>query len=593
MFAVHGKILEIDLQRKEFRQLKVPEELYRHYLGGSALACRLLTERLSGVTDPFSPDNVLAIMAGPLTGSRLTSTGRHAVCSISPLTGYWGESTGGGLLAQNLKGCGYDGVFISGKADAPLYLHIGEEGVEFCDAAHLWGLSTYATFEAVGGEVGRAQIASIGPAGENRVRYACIVRSGGGVVGRCGMGAVMGDKNLKALAFRGTDQPPLANGEVFNFVAGEIYKEVDLKADFLREYGTLGYIDVGMYFGDVPDRYFTSCVFPVEKVSAVRLRSDYPVKAESCCPCAISCKRKTPLKENGTEVDGPEYETVVALGPNCGIYDLEAICRANHLCNSFGMDSISAGVSLGFAAFLLQEGILTPGQLGLQFRFGDGEALPSLLEAISYRKNGGEVLAEGVKRMAEILGVDPDLAAHVKGLEIPMHEPRAFEGLALSYATGPRGACHQRGDFYMVDLGQMEGAEEMDLLPGERFDLSGRVQQVITLQDYREVYNSLVMCNYASLPLGIMTNLLMAATGWELSTGDVLQMGRNSSNIKRALNCELGLQPTEDRLPSLVTRPLPEGAAAGKKLELEGLLQEYYRLRGWDPESGRPLGELP
>ncbi len=589
MFAVHGKVLEIDLEKREYSEARVDEALYREYLGGASLACRLTAERLVRAGDPFSPDNVLSFMTGPFNGTRLTSTGRQAVTALSPLTGYWGEATGGGLLAQNLKGCGYDGVLISGKSSAPLYLYIHEEGVEFRDASHLWGLETFETFDRVVEETDkRAQVAAIGPAGESLVRYACILRSGGGVSGRCGMGAVMGDKNLKAVAFRGTKRPPLANEDVFRFISGEIFREVEHKGDFLREYGTLGYIDVGMYFGDVPDRYFTSGVFPVEKVTATTMRQQYQVKAYSCCACAISCKRKTRMEKQGLVMSGPEYESAVALGPLCGIYDLEAINLASHLCDRLGLDTISAGVTLAFAAYLLEQGQVQPGDVGFSFAFGDTRAMMNLLEAIAYKQEGAALLGEGVRRMAQELGVDPGLAAHVKGLEIPMHEPRAFEGLALTYATGSRGACHQRGDFYMVELGQVEKPEALGLEPGNRFNVQGRTHQVITMQDYREVFNALVMCNYASLPIDVLTNLLMTATGWELTFDDVLGMGKNSMDIKRELNVRLGLRPDEDQLPEIVTRPLPEGGAAEKELELEGLLQEYYRERGWDPESGFP-----
>jgi len=592
MYAVHGKVLEIDLAEKLFYPVEVEEEAYRAYLGGSALACYLTRERLSRAGDAYSPENTLTFMTGPFTGSGLTSVGRHAITALSPLTGYWGEATCGGMLAQNIKACGYDGVMITGKSDRPLYLYITPEGVEFREASHIWNKNTFETFDKVKEETkSGAQIAAIGPAGENLVRYASIMRSGGGAAGRCGLGAVMGDKNIKAVAFRGQKRnlPPLANPDAFEFVAGEVYREVDLKSDLLREYGTLGYIDVGMYFGDVPDKYFTSCVFPVEKVSAGTLRKNFLVEAKACCKCAISCKKKTHLEQEGTSTMGPEYETAVALGPLLGIYDLDVICRANRESNAYGLDTISAGVSLGFAAYLLQQGLVSEVDLGFSFCFGNAQAMLKLLKKISYRQEGGDLLAEGVARMARRLGIDPELAAHVKGLEVPMHEPRAFQGQAVTYATGSRGACHQRGDFYMVDLGQIENPEELNLLPGDRHQVKGRLKQVITLQDYRELFNNLIMCNYAAIPLSVLTHLLMAATGWELTPKEVLDTGRRSNDLKRSLNLHLGLTPEEDRLPEIVCRPLPEGGAADKELKIQELLQEYYRERQWCPETGKPL----
>jgi len=588
--SFHGKVLEIDLARRKYHTVEVAEESYRKYLGGSALACLLTMDRLAEAGDPYSPQNALTFMAGPFTASGLTSTGRHTMTALSPLTGCWGEATGGGLLARNLQGCGVDGVIITGKSESPVYLFINEEGVEFREATHIWGKTTFETFDAVREETQKnAQVAAIGPAGENLVRYACVVRSGGGVAGRCGMGAVMGDKNLKAVAFRGRSYPGLANPDVYKFVADQVYNEVDLKADMLREYGTLGYIDVGMYFGDVPARYFTGGVFPVEKISAAALRQKYLVEARSCCYCAISCKRKTSVKDNGEfTTNGPEYESAVSLGPLMEIYDLETICRANLLSDTYGMDTISLGVSLSFAAYLLQQGLVSEKDLGFSVSFGDEEGMLEMIRRIAYREEGGELLAEGVRIMAEKLGAEPGLAAHVKGLEVPMHEPRAFEGQALCYATGPRGACHQKADFYMVDLGQLENPEEMDLLPGDRFNVKDRVKQVVTMQDYRELFNNLVMCNYASLPLSILTSLITGATGWELTPEEVLDMGRKSIDIKKDLNCRLGVKPEDDRLPSIVCRPLPDGGAAGKELDMEPLLQEYYRERQWDPETGRP-----
>lgn len=592
MYAVNGKVLEIDLTTGESREIGIKEEEYRKYLGGTAMACHLTGERMAKVQDPLGPDNLLSFMTGPFTGSGVSSEGRHAVTALSPLTGCWGEATGGGLLARNLKGCGYDGIIITGKAEKPVYLYLGEGGWEIKDASHLWGGTTHRTVEGIREETTRnTQVAAIGPAGENLVRYACVVCSGGGVAGRCGLGAVMGSKNLKAVAFRGRRLPYLANPGPFEYASGEVYKELEFKGDLLKEYGTLGYIDVGTSFGDVPDRYFTSGLFPVEKVSASTLRRHYVVESSACCYCALSCKKTVHLEEK-EKLRAPEYETAVSLGPLLGIYDLEFLCRINRECNDLGVDTISVGVSLGFAAHLQEEGLVPAGEEGIApFAFGDQRSTRELLQKISRREGEGDLLAEGVRRMAEKLEVDPGLAAHAKGLEIPMHEPRAFEGQALCYATGPRGACHQRGDFYMVDLGQFDDPGEMGFYPGDRFTVEGRIQQVIHMQDYRELFNNLLLCNYAMLPLQVITGLLGAVTGWDLTPEEVLESGRRSSDLKRALNCELGVTPAGDRLPEIVCRPLPDGGAAGKELYLEQQLQEYYRLREWDPQTGRPQKE--
>jgi aldehyde:ferredoxin oxidoreductase len=435
-------------------------------------------------------------------------------------------------------------------------------------------------------------VACIGIGGENLVKYACIMNDDGRKVGRSGMGAVMGSKNLKAVSVQGGVPIPMADDKEFRAVASRVTKNISNSpwATLQKEYGTIGYLDMGMFLGDVPARYFTQSVFPVEKISVKALREKFVVGSTSCFGCPAHCGRKVHLEvPHKVEVDGPEFESAAALGPLCLNFDLANIIYLNHLCNLYGIDTISTGVSLAFAMYLLDDGGLKESDLGFRLTWGDKEGMEQMIHLIARREGPGALLSEGVRNMAVKLSVDPELAAQVKGLEIPMHDPRAFEGLALSYITGPRGACHLRGDFYSVDLGTTK-VPQLGLMAGNRFSIEGRVEQVIKLQNLREVYNSLVICLFPPIALEDLLLLINTMTGWETGVQDLDAMGARIFNLKRLISNTMGFQSLDDRLPGIVRRPYPEGGTEGHINEVEKVIPQYYKLRKWN-EDGVPTEE--
>lgn len=600
MYGYHGKILRVDLSKREMKDIELKEEDVKKFIGGAGLAAKLFYPTMTKNLDPLGPENPLAFMTGPLTGAPIPGAGRYTVCAKSPLTGIWGEANSGGLFGVGLKFAGYDGVIITGSSKKPVYFYVHEGGTEIKDASHLWGKGFYETRDTLKEEVGekRARVAAIGQAGENLVRYAAVMNDHGRAAGRCGMGAVMGSKKLKAVVVHGTKRPEIADpdGLKEKIKMAEIpitdIGNLTFRA-FLPKYGTMGYLDMAMYLGDAPTKYFTKSTFPDDKVDGWTLKEKYYVKPVACYGCPVGCGRLTKYDQHGIkEVDGPEYETTVALGPCCMNLDLDSIIHANHLCNDYGMDTISAGVSIAFAMYLYEKGVLTKEKAGMEIKWGDGRTVVNLIEKIAKREGVGDMLAEGVKRMAERLGVTQDEAAHVKGLEIPMHDPRAFFGDAVSYATGPRGACHLKGDYYLVEQGA--GVIEAGVSSGDRFESSeNKGAMAAKYQNFRELYNSLTLCEFPTL-LGTPTNLanlLNAVTGWEFDGKAIMMAGERIFNIKRVINLKLGVTKEDDKLPKIAVEPLSEGSSSGKSPDMETLLRGYYRERGWDPETGKPMKE--
>jgi len=493
-----------------------------------------------------------------------------------------------------LKESGFDGIFITGRAERPVYLYINNGSAEIRDASHLWGQDTYQAQKTLKDELKDTglSVTCIGPAGENLVKYACVVNDRGRAAGRCGLGALMGSKNLKAVAAAGGMKTDLANGEKIAELAKNARDAIS--ANFMsiayREYGTMLYMDLGMYLSDVPARYFTRSVFPVEKVTGQALRQAYTMGNYACQGCPIGCGRTVRhFREDLDEIDGPEYETAVAFGPLCMNYDLDSIVLANHLCNANGIDTISAGVSIAYAMYLFEKGVLSESRAGMKINWGDGKAIVRLVEMIIKKEGIGELLSEGTRRMAEELGADPSEAAHVKGLEMPMHDARAFSGMAISYATGPRGACHLKGDYYGVEIGG--GVPELGVTPGDRLQSEGKAEPAAKYQNIKDMYDSLLLCKFAPISLTQIAEILSNITGWEYTPADINTAGERSINIKRAISNKLGASREDDRLPSVCTTALKEGGTAGSVPDMELLLREYYDFRKWDWGTGKPTKE--
>ena len=360
----------------------------------------------------------------------------------------------------------------------------------------------------------------------------------------------------------------------------------NLVAVAFREYGTLMYMDMGMTLGDTPAKYFTKSVFPVRAVTGQALRQNYSVANYACRGCPIGCGRDLKEFKPGLDVDGPEYETTVAFGPLCMNTDFDSIIEANHLCNVHGIDTISAGVSVAYAIYLYEQGAITKDQVGFELKWGDGAIILKLVEMIVSQEGIGELISKGTLAMARELGRDEGEAAQIKGLEIPMHDARAFHGLAVSYATGPRGACHLKGDYYNIDLGNM--ILEYMILPSDRLVSEGKGEPAAKFQSFKDLFDALTLCKFAPLQVPQLCDMLNALTGWEFSPEDLLAAGDRSVNIKRAVSNMFGLTREHDTVPKICLDALEEGTTAGVQPDLEVMLKEYYQYRGWDWETGKP-----
>jgi len=600
MYGYHGKILQVDLDNRKTKDISLNEDDLRNFIGGGGLAAKLLYPLMTRKPDPLGPQNPLLFITGPFTASPIPSTGRHTICARSPLTGFWGETSTGGFFGVALKSTGYDGLLVTGCSAQPVYILMHAGGVEIRDASHLWGKGFYETRDALLTEVGekRARVTAIGQGGENLVRYAAVMNDDGRAAGRCGMGAVMGSKKLKAVVAYGDKRAPLADsaGLKENIKASLPLSLMDLTAlstrEMFRSFGTIGYMDMAMYLSDAPAKYFTKSIFPVEEINARALKEKYLVTPNPCYGCPLGCGRLTRYGRRGAEfVDGPEYESAVALGPLCMNFDLDSLVYTTHQCNDYGLDTISAGVCIAFAMYLYEKGALTRDKAGMELKWGDSEAIISLVKKIALREGVGDLLAEGVKRMADKLGVSQDEAAHVKGLEIPMHDPRAFFGDAVDYATAPRGACHTKGDYYMVDMGR--GVVEADIVPGERFESSeSKGAMTARYQNLRDLYNSLPLCILSNVisPEALAT-LLNSVTGMDFDAASILKAGERSFNLKEMINVKLGADEKDNKLPRIATAPLSEGSSYGKEPDMETLLRGYYKERGWEEDTATPTKE--
>lgn len=591
-----GKLLRVDLTRSLIEAEPLPEEYARQYLGGSGLAARYLYDLLDFHTDPLGPENPLLFLTGPLVGTPAPACGRYEVCARSPLTGLWGEANSGGFFGPELRFAGYDGILITGRAERPVYLSIVEGQAALHPAAHLWGRDTYATQELIRQELDepRARVACIGPGGENLARYAAIMNDHGRAAGRTGMGAVMGSKHLKGIAVRGSAQVPLADAAAFRTASRQAWDLVkdDIQTQMMRLGGSLFWMDMAMMYGDAPQRYFTQGEWAgAEKLTASAMVDSILLRPRACYRCPIACGREVRLERYGLpRADGPEYETVASFGNLLLCDDLEAVAYAGHLCDVYGLDTISAGSTIAFATYLFDQGIIGEKETGgLALRWGDLEPVLRLVEMIAHRQGFGDLLAEGSRAVGRHFGVE-ELAVQVNGLELPMHEPRAFSGQGLVYATSPRGACHMQGDIYMVQQGQW--VPELGVVAGERQgETEAEVTATVHSMDWRTLTNSLIMCHYENPPLELVLGMLNAATGWSLTAEELAVTGERISNLKRCLNGRLGLRRDNDRLPALVLQRLEDGGTEGYVPNFERLLEIYYQVRGWDAQTGMPRPE--
>ncbi|HOJ51706.1 MAG TPA: aldehyde ferredoxin oxidoreductase family protein [Syntrophales bacterium] len=594
MKGIHGRFLRVDLTAKKLEDMPIAEELFKQYVGGSTLAAKLINDHITPEMAPLAPESPLIFATGPLTGSSIPMVSRYAVGGLSPLTGYWGEATSGGAFPFRLKQAGYDGIFIIGKSDQPVYLYLDNGKAELRDASDIWGRNIYEAQDRLRSAINQPGLgmAVIGPAGENLAKTAGIMNDAGRTAGRCGLGALMGSKQLKAVVVSGKMRAEAADPEKLKELTKEAMTAIkqNIVAPAFREYGTLMYTDLGMSMSDVPVKYFQKSVFPATKLTGQALRQKYVVENYACVGCPIGCGREVKNFRPGIDsVDGPEYETTVAFGPLCMNFDFDSIIEANYLCNAHGIDTISLGVSIAYAMYLYELGVLTKEEAGMEIKWGDGPTIVKLVE-MSIRQEGiGKLISQGTLKMAEHFGRDPEEAAQVKGMEVAMHDPRAFSGMALSYATGPRGACHLKGDYYNIELGSF--ILEYNILPGDRFASEGKAEMVAKYQNFKDLFDSLTLCKFAPYTPTLICQALNAITGWNYDPQELLTAGERSITIKRVINNRRGLTRAEDKLPKICLKALEEGSSAGKSPDLTLMLKEYYAYRDWDWETGKPKKE--
>ena len=575
-----GRIARVDLTSNEVSVQELDKKLVTAYLGGRGLGVRLLYDEIGPSVDPLSLENRLIFASGPLTGTKAPTGGRYSVSTKSPLTGTVLDSNSGGKWGVRLKGAGYDALIIQGKASHPVWLLVEETGITIKDARHFWGLDMEATTERLIGQVKRpdlASVAGIGPAGEKLVRFAAIINDKSRAAGRGGVGAVMGSKNLKAIVACGGQKPAIADTDGFDFAvyeARKTLKQSPLTAIALPEYGTAGLIRVMNVLGALPTRNFTTCQFEhADEVSGEALKDRFLVKHGACWGCPIGCARVSQTEHDQGE--GPEYESIWALGPECGVHDLEAIAEANYLCNRLGLDTISTGVTIGCALEMAERGIID-----FPARFGNAQALLKTIEDIAYRRGWGDALAEGSLRFAESHGAT-EYAMQVKGMELPAYEPRAMGGQGLGFATSNRGACHLRGNMLGPEI---LGVPKLV----NRFIFEGSAGLLIYHQHLSAVFDSIGLCKFAGFALSDehLARMLSTATGLPFEAQTLHLIGERIWNLERLYNLREGFTHRDDTLPRrLLEEPLTQGPGRGRMVNLAPMLDEYYRFRGWDSEG--------
>jgi aldehyde:ferredoxin oxidoreductase len=586
-------ILKVDLARGETSEYIVPDEWRRDYLGGASLAARLLYSSLTKELDPFSPEAPLLFLNGPLSGTLGPTVGRFVVCGKSPLTGLWAESNCGGFWGPELRFAGYDGLWITGKAERPVYLWLNGGQAEVREAAHLWGQDTYQVQESIKKELGvaGARVAGIGPAGENRVLFSGIFCDHGRTAGRTGLGAVMGAKNLKAIAVKGDGKIPLADAAVYNTLRSSANRTLknENESRVLHDLGTSGVADYADYLGSMPKMYYhLGQIDNVDKVSGSTMAETILKGTSACHGCVIACGRVVDLGD-GRKRKGPEYETIAGLGPNILIRDLGAITRLMELCDRYGMDTISAGGTLGLALHLFDRGIIDEKDTGgLILRWGDEAVAAQLIHWMARREGFGELLAQGSRRLGAHFGAE-DEAVQVNGMEVAYHDPRGVSGMALVYATSPRGACHNQSDYFFVDWGQAEEAVGLKFF--DRQAGAEKAANVAIHQDWRTIFNALVMCLFANVPPQTQVDLINAACGYDFDIKEMMKTGERGWNLKRLINHNMGLTRANDKLPKSLLEPFPNGGAAGYVPPFDEMLDAYYEARGWDKVTGRPTRE--
>jgi aldehyde:ferredoxin oxidoreductase len=611
--SFHNKILRVNLTEGTTRVEEPGAIYFRRYLGGWNVIADVLLKEVPARADPLGPENKLIFAPGVLTGLPISGVSRNAVGAKSPLTGGFGAAEVGGNWGAQLKRAGFDALIIEGVSEKPVYLWIKDGKVEIRDATHLWGQLTKETQTAIREELGdrRAEVAMIGPGGEKLARYACIMNGLKDAAGRTGLGAVMGSKNLKAVAVRGTQSLEGADTETLRDMARGMAEAINsgAKGGMMHKYGTGVGIESGVLSGNLPIRNFRDGEFPgAINLSAENFMEKIGIGMDGCFACAMRCKKlvkaETPFVLD-PDYGGPEYESFGALGSCCGIDDIIAVSKATELCNAYSLDTIGCGVTVAFAMECFENGLLTLEDTGgIDLRFGNGAALVQVVELIGRREGIGDLLAEGSKRAAEkIDGGALQYAMQSKGQEYPMHEPRFKRGLAIGYAVSPTGAdhCHALHDVGTVNAGPdgflaNDGLRSLGLLePVSLEDLGPAKVRATLYNTVRSVAgNCACLCLFLPWSTDEQVRMLQAATGWNISAYELQKVGERALTLARLFNAREGLGRQDDRLALRSYGPTASGALVEGGIDpeaLEAAMRTYYGMMGWDRETGIPSRE--
>lgn len=583
MDAYAGHILYADLSTGTLNSRPLPEELERLYLGGRGFGARIVTDMVDPKIDPLSPENVLVFATGPLTGTGVPMGSRYEVSAKSPLTWTLSSANSGGEFGWKLKRAGFDALVVTGKAATPVYLLLNNGEVELRDAEPYWGMESQEISEALPSDLGdkKMKVACIGPAGEKLSRMACIINEKARAAGRGGLGAVMGSKNLKAIAATGEQPISEADDETLNQIKERIRTKISENSveEALDTYGTSVLVNIINENYILPTRNFQSAHFPeAEKVSGETIKDTILKKTRGCYACIVKCGRVTEVE--GKVGEGPEYETDWAFGPDCGIDDLNAVTKANFRCNELGLDTISTGSTIACLMEMAERGYVD-----YDIRFGDAEKMLALVDMIGERRGIGDELAEGSYRFADRYG-HPELSMSVKMQELPAYDPRGLQGHGLQYATSVRGGDHVYG--YMISLEVLGSPEKLDPYTSE-----GKAMWTRALQDLTAAIDASGMCLFTSFALDAAdyADLVAASTGMDIDAQGMMRLGERIWNLQKLFNMKVGYTKKDDTLPQrLLNEPLREGAPEGRVWEREPLLDEYYAVRGWD-EEGVPTPE--
>ena len=591
-------LLSTDLSKCEFKTQRVDDETERKWIGGRGLGINILLDCLKPGIDPLGPENILCVLVGAASGTAFPTSGRFHVVTKSPATGGLGDSNCGGTFGHSIRKAGFEGVVVSGASEKPVVLKIDDGSPELVDGSKYWGKNFFQTTDMLKKDFGDDfDVTGIGLAGENMTNQAAIMNRYHRAAGRCATGAVMGSKKLKAIIARGKRTIPEGKTpEKFRELVKEklkIIKENAVTGEGLPNLGTAILVNIINEAGIYPTRNFQKGYFPdADKQSGETIKDTILVKKKACWGCPIGCGRVVRIDsgpwriEPDGEGEGPEYETDWSMGANCGVADVKPIAKAHNLCDDYGMDPISYGSTLACAMELAQRGKIPKEQDGISLEWGNENAIVEFVSKTAKKEGFGADLAMGAKKLAEKYGA-PELAIHVKGLELPAYDPRGIQGHALGYATSNRGGCHLRA--YMIAPEILGIPEQLD-----RFSTEGKATWLKIFQDFFAVCDSLSVCKFVTFALTAddFVDLMRPLYGWEaLTVEEFFKIGERIYNAERVFINREGFTAKDDTLPKrFLEVPMPEGASKGHVVKLKEMLPEYYELRGWDKE-GRPTKE--